>query len=236
MIRQLDGAYNLTTLANRYGSDKGSEGVGAHHYTRLYDMLLGPRRASVSRMLEIGLLRGGPEVGKDKDRATGSLPSIRMWLDYFPHAMVHGFDISDFSFYEDPRFTFHRGDSGVAADLGAVIANGERFDFIIDDGSHASYHQQLAFVTLFPALNPGGLYIIEDLQWQSPHYESELPATPKTRDLFAELRRTGEVPKLTAPELRPIRRLAREVSEVLLVDQPLTEKVIVKAAVIQKAY
>ena len=236
MIRSLDGAYNLTERANRYGSDKGTTTFGAHHYTPFYEMLLAPRREGMSRMLEIGLLRGGPEVGIDKDRPTGELPSVRMWLDYFPNAMVHGFDISDFSFYRHERFTFHRGDSGNAADLEAIIANGEMFDFIIDDGSHASYHQQLAFAVLFRALKPGGLYIIEDLQWQSPAYEETLPATVLTRDLLLEFRRTGRFPELAAEELKPIRRFARKISEVLLVDQPFSEHTILKTAVIQKAY
>ncbi|WP_052730277.1 hypothetical protein [Sphingomonas sp. SRS2] len=132
--RKLAPDFNLTTLAARYRSDKGSTGSLPHNYTLLYDMLLGPRRDSVTRMLEIGLLVGGPEVGADADRATGDLPSVRMWLDYFPKAIVHGFDISDFSFFTHPRFRFTRGDSGIAADLQAVAARGERFDFIIDDG------------------------------------------------------------------------------------------------------
>ncbi len=46
-------------------------------------------------------------------------------------------------------------------------------DIIIDDASHASHHQQNAFVTLFPKLRSGGLYIIEDLRWQRPAYEAK---------------------------------------------------------------
>jgi len=43
-------------------------------------------------------------------------------------------------------------------------------DIIIDDASHASHHQQNAFLTLFPKLRSGGLYIIEDLRWQPKTY------------------------------------------------------------------
>lgn len=86
----------LTRLANAQGSDRGTDGPDAHHYTRLYDMLLRPRRNTIRRMMEIGLCLGGPELGGEVDRRPPDAPSIRMWLDYFPQAVVQGFDISRF--------------------------------------------------------------------------------------------------------------------------------------------
>ena len=236
--RPLDPEFNLTTLANRYHSDKGTSGVSIpHHYTLLYDMLLGPRRDSITRMLEIGLLIGGPEVGAHADRKTGDLPSVRMWLDYFPKAMVHGFDISDFSFFSHPRFTFTRGDSGVEADLKRVVARGERFDFIIDDGSHASFHQQLAFQTLFPHLEPGGLYIIEDLHWQSPAYEGSLPPTIRTAELIDKWFESGAFPQVEAPELAGLPALADQINFAFVINQPFTtDGRWPKVAVIQKKF
>lgn len=187
-------------------------------------------------MIEIGLLVGGPEVGVSADRATGNLPSVRMWLDYFPEATVHGFDISDFSFFEHPRFRFVRGDSGVAADLERLVADGRRFDFIIDDGSHASFHQQLAFQTLLPHLEPGGLYIIEDLHWQSPVYEEKLPPTMLTAELVDHWFRTREFPPMRCEELAGLPALARQINFAFLVNQPFVGHRQVKVAVIQKAF
>lgn len=233
-MRRLDAAFNLTELANRYGSDKGTTFADAHFYTPLYDMILGPRRSEVSRMLEIGLLRNGPEVGEDADRVTGDLPSVRMWLDYFPHAMVHGFDISDFSFYQHDRFSFTRGDSGRTEDLEAIAPANVFFDFIIDDGSHASFHQQLAFATLFPKLRPGGIYIIEDLQWQSPFYEESLPATVKTVDLWATWLRTGAFPALQTPGLETLAALAADVSIAIIYNRPFINEDRSEAVVIHK--
>jgi hypothetical protein len=183
---------NLTTLANDYGSDKGTlRGSPPHRYTYLYDLILDRDRNAAINFLELGLAVGGPEVGGPVDRQVDS-PSVRMWLEYFPHAQIYGFDISDFSHIKFPRFTFVRGDSGSAEDLERLANSTSGFDIVIDDGSHASYHQQMAFRFLFPKLRPGGTYIIEDLHWQSPEYEGKSIALPRTRDFMIEFLEGGK--------------------------------------------
>lgn len=224
----------LTALANSSGSDKGTQHPHAHHYTRVYDMLLNPRRENLGRMLEIGLLAGGPELGVDADRETRSAPSVEMWLRYFPNAEICGFDISDFSWINEPRFKFTRGDSGVQADLERAAALGP-FDLIIDDGSHASFHQQMAFKVLFPKLNSGGLFVIEDLQWQSPYYEEALPSTHKTSDVFDHWFKTGSLPDFSAPELEGLKELEKDIDFAIVVNQPFSnETVLPKMALISK--
>ena len=173
---------NLTELADRYGSDKGST---KHRYTELYHMLFHPFRGRKINFVEMGLLIGGPEHGIDKDRVTDDLPSIRMWLEYFPKANIIGMDVSDFSWFKHERFMFHRVDmdsldemKNAAASLPAVP------DIILDDASHASHHQQNGFLELFPKLASGGMYIIEDLRWQPDTYE--IPGITKTRVLFQD--------------------------------------------------
>lgn len=176
---------NLTQLANKYGSDKGTlEQVGGHRYTYLYDLLFGPLRDSPISLLELGLARGGPEVGGPIERSIMS-PSVSMWLEYFPSASIVGFDISDFSQMAGERFTFVRGDQGIEDDIRALTRVKQEYDVIIDDLSHASYHQQLAFKVLFPALAAGGLYLIEDLHWQ-PEFELGLAKVPKTGHFFSK--------------------------------------------------
>ncbi len=44
------------------------------------------------------------------------------------------------------------------------VLQDNRYDIIIDDGSHVPQHQIISLACLLPALNPGGLYIIEDLE------------------------------------------------------------------------
>ncbi len=234
-MRQLDADFNLTVLANKYGSDKGTTVGNAHHYTLFYETLLAPRRASIKRMLEIGLLRNGPEVGASADRETGDLPSVRMWMDYFPNAIIHGFDISDFSFFQDPRFVFTRGDAGDGGHLDRIVQSGEIFDFIIDDGSHASFHQQLTFMKMFPHLAPGGIYIIEDLDWQPEAYEASLPYTLRTADVVQYWFRMGRFPDLPG-WLEPFAALSNDVAIVQPLYRPFSDQKTMKSVVIQKKY
>ena len=174
---------NLTQLANEYGSDKGELVAEGHRYTYLYDLMFHPLRDRALRFLEIGLARGGPETGGSIERKVLS-PSVQMWLDYFPSAHIYGFDICDFSDAEQTRFTFVRGDSGSEEDLGRLARAATDFDVILDDASHASYHQQLALRVLFPQMAAGGLYVLEDLHWQSPVFETQLPSVPKTGEFL----------------------------------------------------
>lgn len=159
---------NLTDLADEYGSDKGSI---KHRYTELYHLLFNPYRRRKINFLEMGLLIGGPEHGIDKDRKTSDLPSIRMWLKYFPKAHIHGLDISDFAWFKHERFTFHRCDMDDRNDIERAVTTMPAPDIVIDDASHASHHQQNAFLEIFPKLPSGGLYVIEDLRWQPDTYE-----------------------------------------------------------------
>ncbi len=170
---------DLTALADAYGSDKGS---AKHRYTELYHMLLQPFRAQPCTFLEMGLQIGGPEHGASEDRRTTDLPSVRMWLDYFPQARILGLDVSDFSWFEHERFQFFRCDMDDRAQIRETAARLPVCDVIIDDASHASPHQQHGFLELFPKLRPGGLYILEDLRWQPKAYEPE--RTTRSAALF----------------------------------------------------
>lgn len=182
----------LTDLANAFHSDKGSVWSYRHRYTALYDLIFWPYRDAACNFLELGLAVGGPESTAGRLERTVDSPSVAMWLGYFSRAMIHGFDISDFSHIRHDRFRFLRGDAGNVDDLRALGRMAPSFDIIIDDASHASYHQQLALRTLWPSVAPGGLYVIEDLHWQSDVYEASLPAVPLTRDLLPAWFEGGE--------------------------------------------
>jgi hypothetical protein len=175
---------DLTAIANKLGCDKGDQVGNAHQYTEIYKFLFEEFRFESLECLEVGLLQGGPEVGGSADRLVHDAPSIRMWLEYFPNATCHGVDIADFSPIKLDRFQFHRCDIGAPSDRARLRDQLPPLRFVVDDGSHASYHQQAAFSTLFPLVEPGGYYIIENLHWQPKNLEETLPECALTRDVF----------------------------------------------------
>ena len=199
----------LNELANKYLSDKGTVRGAQHGYTFTYDHYFNDFREDEVRILEIGLNNGGPELGSDRlSRVIDSAPSIRMWHDYFPNGDIWGFDINQIeeSLKQDmPRFKFFQGDQGsikcfqkFKQTVEEQYGTHQIFDIIIDDGSHAFYHQQLAFVSLTDMLKPGGIYVIEDVHWwpdrrppskvygKYVYAYDQLPPTVNTGELFKE--------------------------------------------------
>ena len=170
---------DLTRIASRYRTDKGVTYYPFHGYTRHYHRFFGPLRHRPITMLEIGLARK-----RDRHDPRVTCPSLELWAEYFPRATIAGFDIDDFSMVHQQRTRIFRGDQGEERDLLQVTATFPRLDIIIDDGSHASFHQQQALKTLWPYLAPDGIYAIEDLDEQPAGLEASLPESPKTRDLL----------------------------------------------------
>jgi hypothetical protein len=161
---------DLTRLANKYHTDKGTRFYGGHHYTRFYHQFLSHLRHRPITFLEIGLRHPG-------NHDASATPSLRMWRDYFSKAQLIGFDIDDFSRVSLPNCCILQGDMGSREDLSKLFALGP-FDVVIDDGSHASAHQQIALACLFPHLKSGGFYFIEDLNWRPSALErADVPLT-----------------------------------------------------------
>ena len=180
----------LTALANKYGSDKGNRAFNRHYYTQSYHRLFAHLRNRPITLLEIGLRH--PEEHRD-----AVAPSLCMWRDYFPYAQLIGFDIADFSNVSLSHCRILQGDMSSREDLSRLFALGP-FDIVIDDGSHASTHQQIALACLFPHVTPGGFYFIEDLNWQPP--ELERADVPQTRTLLD--RKCFESPVITDAEAK----------------------------------
>ena len=116
------------------------------------------------RIMEIGLCRGLAEHNQT------TTPSVALWQAYFPFCHVFGVDVTDFSALENERFTSFICDQSKQDELRSIAAKLElgSLDVIIDDGSHASFDQQLTLREFFPLLTNGGWYFIEDLDWQPP--------------------------------------------------------------------
>ena len=174
-------AKTLTELANFYSSDKGTTFKEAHGYTHVYEQLLGRLRDEAIHLLEIGL-RYDPYFENRDDYS--SSPSVQMWLDYFPRATIYGVDIHDFSALSSDRVKIFQGDQGDPAFLTGLADELPPLDAIIDDGSHASFHQQTSFKHLIHCVKPEGIYFIEDLHFQPPALEAQLPKVAKTIDVL----------------------------------------------------
>lgn len=185
----------LTSLANRYGTDKGT-GRRGHHYTRIYSELFQHLRDRPIRLLEVGLMGlrhdGWDDAAmRDRGEARGrDAPSLRTWTHYFPGGEIFGLDFNDFSDVKIARCRIFQADASSPDQLKAVLKEiGGQLDVIIDDASHASDHQQITLGALFPAVAPGGVYIIEDLFFQP---EREPPGATKTVDMLRRAEVTGE--------------------------------------------
>ncbi|MBI1197556.1 MAG: class I SAM-dependent methyltransferase [Phenylobacterium sp.] len=120
------------------------------HYLPVYDRVLAPYHQKPITMLEIGVSKGG---------------SLELWRKFFgPDATIYGIDIDPACAKRvDPPNQVRIGSQGDPAFLRKVLAETGPPDIILDDGSHISSHQRISFEVLFPALKPGGLYMIEDL-------------------------------------------------------------------------
>jgi len=139
---------SLNNIFNKYNTDKNSY---FHNYTRQYEKLLQDYRDKPIKYLEIGVFNGG---------------SLKAFRETFKNAKcIIGIDINpNCKIYED-----------INNDIYVEIGNGTdentinqindkygKFDIIIDDGSHTNRDVIKSFELLFPLLNDGGLYIIED--------------------------------------------------------------------------
>lgn len=191
----------LTTIANRLGSDKGTTTYCGHGYTRIYQRLLDAARNATLSIAEIGLMHVYTQAEFSGRHEQKGCPSLDMWVEYLPQARIHGFDIVDFTALATERIQIFHGDQGKRDDLEAFARRHGPFDLIVDDGSHASHHQQITLGALFPHLAEGGIYIIEDLHFQPG--ELEISGITRTRDFLRGLRhgQTGARVSLTQPEL-----------------------------------
>lgn len=88
-----------------------------------------------------------------------------MWKRYFSNAIsITGIDIDDScKRFESDKVKVYIGDQENVRFLNYVEDNEGPFDIIIDDGGHTMKQQINTFYALFPKLNNGGIYVIEDL-------------------------------------------------------------------------
>jgi len=117
------------------------------HYFEAYDFHF--QFKSIKRLLEIGVKDGG---------------SLWMWKKYFPDTEIVGIDYDKkCKQWEGEGIEIYIGDQTDGRFLNKVNEDVGPFDIVIDDGSHKMFDQKFTFALLFPLLNDGGIYVIEDL-------------------------------------------------------------------------
>ena len=135
---------SLLEISDFYSTDKESE----HNYiSNHYERILEPVRESTKRFCEIG---------------RGCLGSSEMFRDFFKNAEVVACVPNEINENKE-RIKICVLDQSKEEDINNFCSQQENFDVILDDGTHKMKDQQVSFAKLFKKLNPGGLYIIEDL-------------------------------------------------------------------------
>lgn len=143
---------NIIELCNKYkhwdhtiGTDKATTHQYAQH---VYENEFTPYKDSPLNILEIGISGGY---------------SLKVWSEYFTQAIVYGLDISLDQCKLDP----------IPDNVHIILGDGTnpevfeslpKFTLVIDDASHALHDQLETFKIVFPNMEKGGLYIIEDIQ------------------------------------------------------------------------
>jgi hypothetical protein len=127
------------------GTDKSSL---RQNYLIHYDRMLRDFREKPITLMEIGVYNGA---------------SLMMWERYFQNATIVGIDIIQSCVqFAGGRVKVEIGSQDDPEFLATVSAK-YRPDVIIDDGSHRADHMIFTFERLFPVLQPGGCYVVEDI-------------------------------------------------------------------------
>jgi len=176
----MGGTQSLDHIGILEGTDKTSL---ANDYLRHYERVLSGFRNVPIQLLEVGIAEGA---------------SLRTWERFLPSATIIGVDIhTGCRRFAGGRIAVEIG-SQADPEFLATMAAKYQPTVIIDDGSHQSAHVFLTFERLFPALRPGGVYIIEDVHLHhgicAPKYHAQGGITPT--DYLAEIGRqlsTGDL-------------------------------------------
>jgi hypothetical protein len=135
---------SLLEISDFYSTDKESDhNYISNHYERIFE----PIRESTKRFCEI---------------SRGCLGSSEMFRDYFKNAEVVAC-VPEKTNEQKERMQICVMNQSKEEDIDKFCSEQDNFDVILDDGTHKMKDQQISFAKLFRKLNPGGIYIIEDL-------------------------------------------------------------------------
>lgn len=144
LIQKSSDDVNINDIFDKYNTDKNSQ---FHNYTRQYQGIFQKYRNKPIKFLEIGVFKG---------------ESIKGWKEYFhKDSEIVGVDIQP-QVDNLPGIDIVICDSNDKTKLEMLFEKYGGFDVILDDGSHKNSDVINSFEHLFPLLNDGGLYVVED--------------------------------------------------------------------------
>jgi hypothetical protein len=122
---------------------------GAHTYLEVYDKLFCRLRDDNNRILEIGVYKGD---------------SLNLWAEYFTNSKIYGIDTDTFQI----RKRLHERvkvvkENAYGRRMLEKLKNANKFNIIIDDGSHVVIHQKFVIKNYCGALTDDGILVIEDI-------------------------------------------------------------------------
>ena len=150
-----------------------------HGYAQVYERILGPKKQSLTVVMELGVLSGG---------------SLRMWREWLPrNVTLVGVDY-DTRKLEDLRASGLNSDSNVFL-VQADQTNGTEMDALVkqwqpdvflEDGCHRERCQQLTMSFVIPRMKTGAVYIVEDLHPCDYKHQKEC-SNPRTYDILRRI-------------------------------------------------
>ena len=142
----------LDEIMRHFGSDKSSLD---HGYCAIYDAYFRTWRLRHVKLLEIGVACGA---------------SLKGWSRYFPNGGIVGADIRPECIGLCAEYDH------IEIEIGDATKRpfGERWDIVIDDGSHVSQDIADAFKIHWPLVMPHGIYAIEDTRCTWSGYRTHL--------------------------------------------------------------
>ncbi len=156
----------LTTLMNKYGSDKGNSN-NKHNYTKFYDSLFSNIKNKKLNLMEIGLGSIDSEIDfhmKFMGNNYQPLASLFAWREYFINSNIFGADIDRTLIKNLDRIkTFYVDMQNEETILDMWNKIDTKMDIIIDDGFHSYDANINLFRNSFKHLKNPGYYIIEDV-------------------------------------------------------------------------
>jgi cephalosporin hydroxylase len=177
-------------------------------YLQIYDDLAAD--FSPRSILELGIFQGGSYAFLDKlfnPRRMSAVEISRHPVEALCHYVAGKED-------RFLHFSTSQSDGEVLEQIvRSELAN--ELDLVVDDASHAYEQTKASFEILFPLLQPGGIYVIEDWSW-AHHPNLQSPDNPRSKShalsnlVFEQIMLLGSTPFISEIRIWPFLYLIRK--------------------------